>query len=360
MRHAEEPHEARSRGASRAGTWRCLVAALLFGATSPIVAQITGTASSLSIAGLLYLGAAIAVTPFVVARRHELGSVRSQRGLLAVAVIAGGAVGPALLVIGLARTSAANGSILLNAELVATTVIAAAVFREQIGRRLVVAVVLVTAGGVLLTFDTDVGVDVGALAIVGACICWGFDNCVTARIDQVPPAFVVAVKGWVAGSANLGLGTLIDDGLPSISATTAVLVVGALGYGTSITLWVTGAQFLGAARAQTIFAAGPFVGALIAWVVFAEPVAAVQLVAMALAAAGVTLSLQTAHDHEHTHEPVTHDHEHRHDDGHHDHDHDGLLAGGPSGFVSHRHVHTHRSMTHRHGHVPDLHHQHHG
>jgi len=128
-------------------------------------------------------------------------------------------------------------------------------------------------------------------------------------------------------------------------------VVGMLGYGASITLWVRGAHQLGAARGQVIFATAPFIGAALAWIVLGDSIDAVQVIAMTLAATGVALSLHSAHEHRHQHTVLEHTHEHDHDE-HHDHPH----ADGFTG--RHSHVHAHRALVHAHPHVPDLHHRH--
>ena len=153
-------------------------------------------------------------------------------------------------------------------ELVATVVLAATLFREHLGRNMIAAALLVTAAGVLLVWEPGASVSLGALLIVGACACWGLDNSVTSRIDQVSPQHVTFLKGIVAGSVNLALG-LVISGAGNVSGWSIVgaLVVGALGYGASITLWVRGAQQLGAARGQVIFASAPFLGAVLSWVV---------------------------------------------------------------------------------------------
>jgi hypothetical protein len=197
---------------------------------------------------------------------------------------------------------------------------------------------------------------VGALLIVGACACWGLDNCVTARIDDLSPETVVLAKGLVAGSINVALGLAVADGGGNgITAAQvgAALLVGAAGYGLSITLWVKGARDLGAARGQLIFTTAPFIGVLIAWMALGDPVTAAQVAAVVLAAVGVVLSLDSAHEHPHHHEPVVHDHEHTHPDLHHTHEHsDGFV-----GRHSHRHCHD-EELVHAHPHLPDLHHRH--
>jgi len=329
------------------------LAALLFGASTPAASVIAENMKPLVLAGLLYLGAALAVSPWWVSRRPDGGALRRDWRPLVVAIVAGGAIAPALLTAGLVHTPAATASLLLNMELVATVVLAATLFREHLGRNMVGAAVLVTIAGVLLVWEPGASVSLDALLIVGACVFWGLDNNVTSRIDQISPQHVTFLKGIVAGSVNLLLGLLLT-GAGNVNAwpVLGALIVGAFGYGASITLWVRGAQQLGAARGQVIFATAPFVGAVLAWVVLADAVDAVQIVAMVIAAIGVALSLRSAHFHEHTHRVMVHTHEHDHDDGHHDHVH-------PDGFQGrHSHTHEHRELVHAHPHVPDLHHRH--
>jgi drug/metabolite transporter (DMT)-like permease len=237
-------------------------------------------------------------------------------------------------------------------------VLAAVVFREHLGRRVLLSAGLVTLAGALLSWEGGAGVDVGAILVVAACVCWGLDNGVTAAIEQLAPEHVVALKGVAAGGTNLAIGLVVGGAaqVPDRGEVLAALAIGAAGYGASITLWVKGARDLGAARAQVIFATAPFVGVAIAWTFLAEDVRTVQLVAVVLAAAGVAVSLRSAHEHAHHHHPMVHDHEHVHDDVHHDVHHSHRHDDGFVGRHAHRHAHV--AIVHAHPHVPDLHHRH--
>ena len=357
---------------NRLGVIRCSVAAVLFGISAPAASRLAGDLGAFTLAGLLYLGAALAVLPVVHRTPVTISSIRRGAPRLASAVVVGGAVGPVLLMAGLANTSAASASLLLNLELVFTTVLAYFVFHEHVGNRVVVGTVLVVIAGATLGWSGDADLRWGAVLIAGACLCWGIDNCITATLDELAPSHITLAKGVVAGGANLAIG-LVIDGAPSPGPVLAALVVGGFGYGLSITLWVAGARDLGAARGQLVFATAPFVGAFVAWTVFAEPVASRQVVSLLIAAAGVSFVLRSSHEHEHTHDEIEHDHEHTHDDGHHHHhhhhqhahaddherDHDQAAGSVASvGSLRHQHTHHHSPLRHSHPHVPDLHHRH--
>ena len=333
---------------------RCLFAAVLFGAAAPAAAQLAETIPAFTLAGLLYLGAAIAVAPTAIARPPQRDAIRREWRPALVAVVVGGAVAPVLLMAGLARINPATASILLNTELAATALLAAMFFREHLGSRVLASVMLITIASALLIWQPGAAIEVGALFVIAACVCWGLDNCITARIEHLAPEHVVALKGLIAGSANLAIGlTLVGWGAGTTpTEVLAALAIGAGGYGISITQWVKGARELGAARGQVIFATAPFIGAVVAWIGFAAAITALQVIAAALAAGGVVISLGSSHQHEHRHAELVHEHEHTHDDGHHDHQH----ADGFTG--RHTHQHQHPAVVHTHPHVPDLHHRH--
>lgn len=332
----------------------CLVAALLFGASTPASKALLGSIGPFTLAGLLYLGGALAVLPISFrGGSAELRRAPRQRAMLALAVLFGGAVGPVVMLFGLQAASAASVSLWLNAETVATALLAWLFFHEHMDRRTVIAIALVLAGGLLLAApEGAAGWRAGALVAL-ACLCWGIDNNLTALISGFTPAQTTAVKGIGAGSVNLAIGLATEGQIPGVAVIAAALVVGAFSYGLSIMLYISGAQQLGASRSQLIFSTSPFLGVLLAWTLLAEPIQPFQIGAAVAMAVGLYVMLTARHEHVHTHEAMHHTHSHRHDDGHHDHVHPGLPA-----WVRHTHPHEHSPITHSHPHEPDIHHRH--
>lgn len=275
---------------------RC-AAAVLFGATTPIASRIAGEPSAPVLAGLLYLGAAVAVAPLARGKRLKRPAARRGLGPLRIAVVAGGFLGPLLLAAGLARTPAATASLMLNLELVATTFLAAMFFGEHLGRRVLTGTVFVTAAGALLTWSGSPDLRLGALLLAAACVCWGLDNCAAAGLDRIAPEHITLAKGAIAGTTNLMLGFALGGSLPSGPDTLLAPVAGGFGYGLSITLWVAGARDLGAARGQLVFSIAPFIGVLVAWVLLGDAVPGVEGAALALAAFGVLRVLGSDHEH---------------------------------------------------------------
>jgi drug/metabolite transporter (DMT)-like permease len=320
---------------------------VLFGAATPTTKLVVGNLSAFLLAGLLYLGAAAAVFPFARRERWTFGT-RSQRSRLLLAVGVGGGLAPILLVLALDRTPAGTVSLLLNLELVATVIIARVLLQEHIGRRAGLGVVIVVLGGVVLAGTSGGGVAVGALLVAATCVCWGVDNAITASLDTYTPSQITLVKGVVAGSVNLAIGLGLD-GLPGLSYVLAALVIGALGYGLSITMWITGARLVGAARGQVIFALAPFIGALLAWPINGDRLTPHALAAFVVFLAGVLVVATSRHAHVHRHRATEHSHPIDPADPHH--------APGAIEMLSGTH-HRHVELEHDHEHLPDIHHRH--
>ncbi len=318
----------------------------------PLVAELGAT----TLAGLLYLGAALALAPL--ALRAGLAPFK-QRGVnlarLAGVVVFGGALAPVLLLAALERAPAGSVSLWLNLEVAATALLARAFFHEHLGTRGGVATALVCAGSVLLALPAyAAGTPVLALCLAAAaCVCWALDNNWTSRIDAFTPAQSTFAKGLVAGSVNLALGLASGGKLAPASAGSA-LAIGAVCYGVSLVLLVGAAQRLGAARSQLAFATASFWGVALAWGLLGEPVLPIQVVAAALMALALALLARETHAHWHQHAATGHRHWHRHNDEHHAHTH----ADAPPPVSGHSHEHQHPTLAHSHAHEPDLHHRH--
>jgi len=164
---------------------------------------------------------------------------------------------------------------------------------------------------------------------------------------------VAAIKGWVAGGTNLLLASALQQPWPSTNALLGSALVGFVGYGLSLVLFVRGLRDLGAARTGAYFSTSPFVGAAIAVAWLGEAPGAAFWIAGALMAIGVWLHLSERHEHEHAHVAMEHEHAHVHDE-HHQHAHDFQWDG----TEPHSHPHQHAPLVHSHPHFPDLHHRH--
>jgi len=340
------------------GVQATLASALLFGAGTPLAKLLLAdNVSPVLLAGLLYAGSGAGLGLYRLIRRP--GRVRIARDeipALAGAIFFGGLAGPVLLMLGLANMPATGASLLLNAEGAFTAALAWIVFKENVDRRIALGMVAIVAGAAVLSVPSGASfVNVWpAVAILAACLCWGLDNNLTRMVSLNDATWLAAIKGGVAGPANLVIAFAFGARLPGPLQIGAAAVIGLFAYGISLTLFIVGMRHVGTARASAYYSVAPFFGAILA-LAFGEPVTWPLIVAAGLMAVGVWLHLTERHEHEHTHDAITHEHWHVHDE-HHQHAHEPGQEV-PDG-VRHTHVHTHEPITHTHPHYPDAHHRH--
>ena len=371
-----------------------LFAALLFGASTPLAKYLLGQMPAFLLAGLLYLGSGLGLALLMGVR----GGVRRARGQgpvalqiprtdwpwLAGATVFGGMLGPLCLMLGLTQTAAASASLLLNLEGVFTALLAWWVFKENADRGVVAGMTCIVVGGVMLAWAPgemanimagDIAGDIaqgagvafnagvtsfsGALLIVLACACWAIDNNLTRKVSAQDAMLIACIKGLVAGVCTTGLYALAGwlgrapVVWPSLPILGRSLVLGFVGYGLSLSLFVVALRTLGTARTGAYFSVAPLVGVLISWVIWPQWPDPAFWPAAALMALGVWLHAREQHVHAHQHLPLAHQHTHRHD-AHHQHQH----AFAWDGHEPHVHPHEHAAIEHAHAHYPDIHHRH--
>jgi drug/metabolite transporter (DMT)-like permease len=335
-------------------------AALLFGLSTPLAKGLVGEVPPLLLAGLLYVGSGLGLLLLLGARvaAGRRAGITWPRGVdvgfLLGAIVAGGALGPFLLMFGLRATDAASASLILNLEGVFTALLAWFVFKENFDRRIAWGMAAIVAGGIVLSVGPGLRAQglVGPLAIAGACLAWAIDNNLTRKVSIHDAMLIACVKGLIAGSVSVALALAAGAAMPGSTVVLQAGLLGFVGYGLSLTLFVVALRGLGTARTGAYFSLAPFLGAAFA-VALGAPLTVPLLAAGALMAVGVWLHLTEHHEHLHSHAPEQHEHSHAHDE-HHRHDH----VPGQDVAEPHSHAHVHEPLRHAHAHYPDVHHRH--
>lgn len=352
---------------SRQGILSAVIAAGLFGMSAPLAKMLLGDIPSLRLAGLLYLGSGIGlsliwVIDYIKNRntRDETQKEAPLRGKdflwLSLAILCGGILGPIMLIFGLSGTTGSSAALLLNLEGILTALVAFLFFREAIGKRVWFSILLMVAGGIVISYTPSAAgfrLSTSSLLIVGACLMWALDNNFTRNLSDRDPFSIARIKGLTAGLVSTALSLLFREPPSAAAPIAGALLLGAFSYGISLVLFIIALRHLGSARTGAYFGLGPFIGAIFAIILLKEPITLSLLLSALLMGIGVWLLLGEEHDHQHTHSEMSHEHSHIHDD-HHQHEHfSGYETSEP-----HSHVHTHLPLTHFHAHTPDLHHRH--
>ncbi len=282
--------------------WFALLAAFLFGISTPAAKFLVGKIDPLMLASLLYLGAGVGLAIYLTVsawtgfkvERHFRFKNRFEAACFVGVIVSGGILGPVLLMFGLTRTSASAASLLLNLEAAFTALLAVYIFHEHYGRRLVAGLLLIILGGVLLAWfeqESVAGSIPGMLAIIGACACWAVDNNLTREVASVGAAPLAAVKGIVAGGANLMLALAVGRKVPHAGLVCGAMVIGFFGYGLSLVFYIFSLRRIGAARSSAYFSTAPFVGAIVSVLMLGERVTVPLLAAGGLMGIGVWVHL---------------------------------------------------------------------
>jgi drug/metabolite transporter (DMT)-like permease len=336
-----------------------IMAAAFYGISIPVAKILISHVPPALLAALLYLGAGLGMLIISIVRRSHHNNVEARLtkkelpfiiGIIILDIIA-----PVLLMFALKMTTSANASLLNNFEIVATAMIALVIFKEAIGRRMWISIILIAVASVLLSFEdiSSFSFSVGSALVLLACVAWGLENNFTRMLSLKDPLQIVIVKGLGSGTGALMLFGIIGPYEFNYMYMAMALLLGFIAYGLSIYFYIIAQRTLGATRTSAYYAAAPFIGVFLSFIIFGQYLSLLFVTALPIMVSGTFLAVSEHHLHVHFHERITHEHRHNHQDGHHTHEH----AGGDQG--EHSHIHTHEATSHVHEHTPDMHHSHH-
>lgn len=324
----------------RIATIFAILAAALYAINIPLSKILLKDVQATMMAAFLYLGAGMGMAIYsllnkAIGREQKKESLTKKELPYTVAMVVLDIIAPILLMFGITKTNSANVSLLNNFEIVATSLIALVIFKEVISKKLWLAIGLVTTASAILSFEGD-GAFVfnnGSLLVLGASICWGFENNCTKMISNKSSEEIVIIKGCFSGLGSFIVALILGETIPSLKWILAVLLLGFVAYGLSINFYIMAQKELGAAKTSAYYSIAPFLGVAFSLILLRERpafqfyLALAIMVASTLIIAKDTIQLQHTHEHQHTH---THEHTH--------------------GDIVHTHEHTH---THSHLHIHD-------
>ena len=336
-----------------------LLAAALYGISFPASKFLLSEIAPTMMAALLYLGAGAGMLAVRFARKlhgnePKEASLSKQDLPYILGMIVLDIAAPIFLMLGLLSTTASNASLLNNFEITATALIALFVFKEAVSRQMWLAIALITLAGVLVSIDDfeNIRFSAGSLLVIAACLCWGLENNCTRMLSLKDPLQIVVIKGFGAGTGALAITIAIREMSGSVPYVLLALLTGFVAYGLSLFFYIRAQRRIGAAKTSAYYAAAPFIGVLLSWILLRETLSPSFAVALVIMLLGAGLAAFENHAHTHVHSAVTHEHKHSHNDMHHTHLHEPEVTG------EHSHSHTHELTEHGHAHSSDLHHMH--
>ncbi|MBE0449691.1 MAG: DMT family transporter [Clostridia bacterium] len=336
-----------------------ILAAALYGISAPVSKLLLAELSPTLMAALLYLGAGAGMLGVNLVnqlfKRERMEAKMTKKELpFIIGMVVLDIIAPIFLMTGLLLTTSSNASLLNNFEIVATSMIALFIFKESIGKRMWVAIGLITLSSIILSVQdfSSLSFSIGSVFVLLACISWGFENNCTRMLSMKDPLQIVVIKGFGSGVGALIIALFLKETSGPILYMLIALLLGFVAYGLSIYFYIKAQRELGAARTSAYYAAAPFIGVVVSWIFLREGITGSFGVALVIMLLGSYYAVTEDHQHDHVHHEEVHEHKHNHMDGHHNHTHDYDVIG------EHSHEHLHTKKIHKHEHTPDLHHRH--
>ena len=270
-----------------------ILAAALYALNAPLSKVLLGQVPARMMAALLYLGAGAGMLMLRLMQK-SMGKPSAEAPLTrkelpyTVAMVVLDVAAPIFLMLGLTGTSAASASLLNNFEIVATSLIALAIFRERISGRLWLAIGLVTLSSIVLSLEGggSLQFSLGSLLVLLACCCWGLESNCTRALSEKDPLEIVVVKGFGSGLGAMIVALACGEHLPALLPALGALALGFVAYGLSIFFYIYAQRTLGAAKTSTWYAISPFIGVGLSLVIFRQIPGLMFWVALAIMAAG--------------------------------------------------------------------------
>lgn len=280
-------------------------AALFYALSVPCSKMLLNNVAPAMMAAFLYLGAGFGVgIMYLPHLKNEKCDARLSKkdwpytvGMIVLDIIA-----PILLMLGVSIGTSANASLLGNFEIVATTLIALLLFKEKVSKWLWAAIGFITVSSILLSFEGNGSLDfsLGSLLVLGAAVCWGFENNCTKSISEKSTYQIVVIKGFFSGTGSLLISVVSGESFPGIRYIFPALLLGFAAYGLSIFTYIRAQKTLGAAKTSAYYAFAPFIGAFLSFALLQEALSASYMTALLVMLIGTGLVIYDTLLHRHS------------------------------------------------------------
>jgi drug/metabolite transporter (DMT)-like permease len=273
-----------------------VIAAALFGSISTIAKPALVAVTPLVLSSLVYLLAGLTATPLK--KKSRLSEIKAKDWLLILAMsITGAVIAPLLFFTGLAQSKASDTSVLSNAEILFTVLLAIVFFREKLKPIGYLSVALVIVGVIIITNNLEFSTSIldikseGDLLILAAMVFWGLDNNISKIASQrIDVARLIQLKSAIGSSCLFAIVLLL--GIPiniTIADVPNIVLLGVVGFGISVFFFLNSLKRIGTVRTMVIYSTSAIFGLFLASVLLHETIGIYHVVAIALMLAGIFL-----------------------------------------------------------------------
>ena len=270
------------------------LSAFLYDLNVPVSKYSLKTLSTNEILFLLYFGSAVGLFLLMLFNKKQKFSLKPEKGesIFIIGVIIFDILAALFIVESLKYIDASTVSLISILEISFTIVISHFIFKTKISKNLIIAVILVSIGGILLSFDssTEFKLSIASMLTVFATACWGLENNLTAKVSDKNPLLLVFYKCFAVAIFNL-LFILNINIFELFINNWYLLVIGFFTYGISILYYVYAIKYIGISKTSIVFSFSPVFGALISLILFKEKITIYFVISLILMLMGIYFTI---------------------------------------------------------------------
>lgn len=278
----------------RKGLLFAFLSSFLYDLNVPVSKYSLKTLSTNEILFLLYFGSAVGLFLLMLFNKKQKFSLKPQKGelIFIIGVIIFDILAALFIVESLKYIDASTVSLISILEIGFTIVISHFIFKTHISKNLIIAVILVSIGGILLSFDssTEFKLSIASMLTVFATACWGLENNLTAKVSDKNPLLLVFYKCFAVAIFNL-LFILNINIFELFINNWFLLVIGFFTYGISILYYVYAINYIGISKTSIVFSFSPVFGALISLILFKEKITIYFVISLILMLMGIYFTI---------------------------------------------------------------------
>lgn len=278
----------------RKGLLFAFLSAFLYDLNVPVSKYSLKTLSTNEILFLLYFGSAVGLFLLMLFNKKQKFSLKPEKGesMFIIGVIIFDILAALFIVESLKYIDASTVSLISILEISFTIVISHFIFKTKISKNLIIAVILVSIGGILLSFDssTEFKLSIASMLTVFATACWGLENNLTAKVSDKNPLLLVFYKCFAVAIFNL-LFILNINIFELFINNWYLLVIGFFTYGISILYYVYAINYIGISKTSIVFSFSPVFGALVSLILFKEKITIYFVISLILMLMGIYFTI---------------------------------------------------------------------
>ena len=278
-----------------------ILSSALYAINIPLSKLLLNDTPPTMMASYLYLGAGLGVgILFLLTKNKENKNSEKYTkkdlkyviGMIILDIIA-----PILLMFGLLDSASSNASLLNNFEIVCTSLIALFIFKEQISKKMWVAIILITISSFVLSFNdiTTFKLSWGAIYVLLATLCWGLENNCTRNLANKNVYSVVTIKGIFSGLGSLIVALVLKEQFPDFIYIVLAMILGFIAYGLSIFFYILAQGEIGAST-SAYYSVAPFIGALLSFIILKESLSITYFIGLLIMIIGTIIVIKDTLD----------------------------------------------------------------